>query len=292
MQNEDDLMMNPLARNQLNVSQQDEDQKNTCCTTIKKSFADLVLVMDEDKIKYLKNYNCIPPPFFMLLLSLSELLVFIYYGIKIERKSWLTMDDALLKSPLIFDPYKREEIWRFLTYMFLHADLEHIISNILLQLSVGIMLEMVHKSFRVFLVFMSGVLAGSLASSVFDPYIYLVGASGGVYALLGGFLMNVILNWEKMAFNGLHLLYISSIIIADVGFSIWRRVIKEVVAVSLVAHVAGGFAGISIGCVVFRKYEGNLITDPSWWVSVGAFLFFLCFVILWNLFLSPAGSVI
>jgi len=34
---------------------------------------------------------------------------------------------------------------------------------------------------------------GSLASSIFDPYTFLVGASGGVYALLSAQLANVIL---------------------------------------------------------------------------------------------------
>lgn len=33
---------------------------------------------------------------------------------------------------------------------------------------------------------------GSLASSIFDPLKYLVGASGGVYALMGGYFMNVL----------------------------------------------------------------------------------------------------
>lgn len=33
---------------------------------------------------------------------------------------------------------------------------------------------------------------GSLASSIFDPLSALVGASGGVYALLGGYFMNAV----------------------------------------------------------------------------------------------------
>jgi len=34
--------------------------------------------------------------------------------------------------------------------------------------------------------------AGSLASSIFDPHSALVGASGGVYALIGGYFMNAV----------------------------------------------------------------------------------------------------
>lgn len=36
------------------------------------------------------------------------------------------------------------------------------------------------------------VSVGSLASSIFDPLKSLVGASGGVYALMGGYFMNVL----------------------------------------------------------------------------------------------------
>lgn len=34
--------------------------------------------------------------------------------------------------------------------------------------------------------------SGSLASSIFDPHSALVGASGGVYALIGGYFMNAV----------------------------------------------------------------------------------------------------
>lgn len=40
--------------------------------------------------------------------------------------------------------------------------------------------------------------AGSLGTSVFDPEVYLVGASGGVYALLAAHLANVVLNYNQM----------------------------------------------------------------------------------------------
>lgn len=48
----------------------------------------------------------------------------------------------------------------------------------------------------IILTVLSGLLCfispGSLASSIFDPLKSLVGASGGVYALMGGYFMNVI----------------------------------------------------------------------------------------------------
>jgi hypothetical protein len=74
----------------------------------------------------------------------------------------------------------------------------HLGFNLVVQLLVGLPLEMVHGSGRVALIYMAGVVAGSLGTSVFDTDVYLVGASGGVYALLAAHLANVLLNYNNM----------------------------------------------------------------------------------------------
>lgn len=45
------------------------------------------------------------------------------------------------------------------------------------------------------------MVSGSLGTSVFDTDVYLVGASGGVYALLAAHLANVLLNYNNMEFG-------------------------------------------------------------------------------------------
>lgn len=82
----------------------------------------------------------------------------------------------------------------------------HLMFNLMVQLLVGLPLEMVHGGGRIGVIYMAGVLAGSLATSVFDPDVYLVGASGGVYALLAAHLANVLLNYNNMEFGILRLL--------------------------------------------------------------------------------------
>ena len=75
-----------------------------------------------------------------------------------------------------------------------------------MQLLVGLPLEMVHGSARVGCIYMAGVLAGSLGTSVFDSSVYQVGASGGVYALLAAHLANILINYNNMQFGVLRLL--------------------------------------------------------------------------------------
>lgn len=65
---------------------------------------------------------------------------------------------------------------------------------------------MVHGSLRIGTIYMAGVLAGSLGTSVFDSKVFLVGASGGVYALLAAHLANVLINYSSMQFGVLRLL--------------------------------------------------------------------------------------
>lgn len=81
----------------------------------------------------------------------------------------------------------------------------HLGFNLLVQLLVGLPLEMVHGYGRIACVYIAGVLAGSLGTSVFDPDVYLVGASGGVYALLAAHLANVMLNYNNMQYGFLRI---------------------------------------------------------------------------------------
>lgn len=69
----------------------------------------------------------------------------------------------------------------------------HLINNVVVQLVLGILLEMVHKWWRVLAIYFAGVLAGSLATSIVQPFNYIAGASAGVYALIAAHLSTVIL---------------------------------------------------------------------------------------------------
>ena len=81
----------------------------------------------------------------MLTLSLLQVAFFIYNSLAIEEASGV---DLATCSTFIFHPARRFEIWRYLTYMFIHSDKAHLAFNILAQLVLGIPLEMVHGEFK------------------------------------------------------------------------------------------------------------------------------------------------
>ena len=38
-------------------------------------------------------------------------------------------------SPLIYNPARRHELWRFISYMFVHIGISHFVFNMLMQVS-------------------------------------------------------------------------------------------------------------------------------------------------------------
>nr|XP_008118112.1 PREDICTED: rhomboid-related protein 2 isoform X1 [Anolis carolinensis] len=246
------------------------------------------------RASYLERASCLPPPLFILFVSAAELSVFAFYAVREPQAQWVTLESGIWESPLTYRPDRRSQAWRFLSYMLVHAGIEHILGNLVLQLVLGIPLELVHKGHRVGLVYLAGVLGGSLASSVCDPLLGLVGASGGVYALIGGYFMNVLVNFREMIplFGVARLLFIFIIVGTDVGFALYRRFLSDAdgLKVSFVAHIAGGLAGMSVGYVIFSSFDRNFAKDPRFWACIGAYVLFVVFAVFFNVFLSPANQ--
>lgn len=97
-----------------------------------------------------------------------------------------------------------------------------------IQILLGVPLELVHKFWRIGLIYVLGVMSGALLFFVFDPYckIYLAGASGGVYTLLSAHIANVIINWSEMEFNWIRAAILSLFVFSDFGVAIYQRYIS------------------------------------------------------------------
>lgn len=271
---------------------QPDGGKVGCCEKFQQTISRWMLP-ENHRHTYLERANCCPPPIFIILISIGELAVFIYYAVVKPQKQWVTLDEAIWNSPLTYRADRREEAWRFISYMFVHAGVEHIVGNLLMQLLLGIPLELVHKGFEVGMVYMAGVLAGSLASSIFDPLSALVGASGGVYALIGGYFMNAVVNFREMipVLGVFRILAIIAIVGTDFGFAFYRRFFSDDAGlrVSFVAHFGGIVAGMTIGYVFFSAYNQKLLKDPRFWLCIVGYVVFVIFAVLFNVFLSPAS---
>lgn len=239
----------------------------------------------DERLIYLEQYSCRPPPVFLALLSCSQIGVFIYHVLILTNRGNTVGPDgpAYIEGPLIFNPYKKKEVWRFLTYMFVHSGYFHIVFNILVQLLLGLPLEMVHRWWRVLLVYLTGVVAGSLTVSLTDEGSYLAGASGGVYALIAAHLANVISNWSEMEFAALRLLTFLTLGGVDIGVAVYYRYTGTSPGkVSYAAHIAGAVVGLLLGIVVLRNLRQHPWERALWWCCLLLFLGLLVSAIVWN----------
>ncbi len=112
------------------------------------------------------------------------------------------------------------EPWRLFTCMFLHIGVIHILFNMMVLWNVGPLIERLLGNFGFLVAYVVSGLAGSLASSAWNPYIVSAGASGAIFGLYGvliGFLLRhkegipkeVLLGLQKDAvvFVGYNLVY-------------------------------------------------------------------------------------
>ena len=143
------------------------------------------------------------------------------------------------------------------------------------------------------MIYVTGVLAGSLSVSIVDPNVYLAGASGGVYALITAHLANVLFNWSEMEFPALRLIGFVIIAGVDTGVAVYYRYVGETVSISYTAHIAGGVVGLLLGVVLLRNLTYKTWERAMWWCSLLIFLGLFLGAIVWNaieIFINDYGG--
>lgn len=185
--------------------------------------------------------------------------------------------------------------------MLLHANWFHLGFNVFVQVVVGAPLELVHGSIRIACIYFAGVVAGSLGTSVVDSEVFLVGASGGVYALLAANLADIMINFSTVRFVTLKLLAILLFSSFDFAYAVYSNYwlagesssspSSTTTTISYIAHLTGALAGLTIGLSVLKNFEEVEVEDKQnqsqrsvlWWCAFGAYFTFILFTVLFNL---------
>jgi membrane associated rhomboid family serine protease len=146
-------------------------------------------------------------PWLMLSITCLQvaIFIFIYFRSKIIEPSDYDAiavycnTNGTLCNVLQFDPDQKSHVWGFLSYMLIHSGLGHFIGNMVLQLVLGIPLEVYNGWWRVLVVYLVGGVAGCLGHGLFAPkdengqHPTLRGASAGDFALLTAHIASVVI---------------------------------------------------------------------------------------------------
>ncbi|MEQ2308102.1 Rhomboid- protein 3, partial [Ameca splendens] len=79
------------------------------------------LPREVDRKWYFDSYTYCPPPWFILAITIAEVVVFMYYGIQLDRLVLQVSSPSFLKSPLPYHPQLRAQAWRYFSYVFMHT---------------------------------------------------------------------------------------------------------------------------------------------------------------------------
>ena len=151
------------------------------------------------------------------------------------------------------------EVWRLFTAMFIHADIAHIVGNMLFLLIFGLRAEKMFDLKEYFLVYLLSGLAGGFLTLFLGPNTVSVGASGAIFGVIGACTI-----YARRA--------IGQSIVTALLYSFFLLMINISLNVNVFAHLGGLIAGLLIGYVLAttRKprqivtYEHNYPSSYGW----------------------------
>ncbi len=142
------------------------------------------------------------------------------------------------------------QYWRFITPIFLHANLLHMGLNMLNLLMLGIFLERIMGPARFILIYLLTGIVSIITSFYFAPDIVSVGASGAIFGLVGAYSIFVLIHRRAFRNGGVFtLLWLAVIIGINLGIGL---VIPNV---DNYAHIGGLCSGCLLGWLFAPVYR-------------------------------------
>ena len=145
------------------------------------------------------------------------------------------------------------EIWRLLTCAFLHANLVHITCNMYSLYIIGPQIQQIYSTKKYLIIYIISCITASLLSYFMSPNSISVGASGGIFGLMGALLAFAIIERHTLQKKSISSLIQVIAINLFIGVSI--KVIDNF------AHIGGLLGGILVGYIIHKmsnkKYSNN-----------------------------------
>ncbi len=156
----------------------------------------------------------------------------------------------LVESYALYPPAVKEQPYRIITAMFLHAGIEHIAQNLLALLIFGTVLESIVGTRRFLLVYFLAGIAGNIAGIIAYPNAYSLGASGAIMGVVG--CLVVLRPFMLVWFGGPIplILLVAFWVVMDVA-----GIFNPYSEIGNAAHLAGLFVGIMFGKIWKDRFD-------------------------------------
>jgi len=155
--------------------------------------------------------------------------------------------EDLVTFGALFTPISNGEYWRFISSMFLHGGIMHLLMNLIVLGIAGFISENIFGTVRFAIIyFLSGIIAGISSLLWHDGNVILVGASGAIFGLIGSIAMALILR-NNFKENTVALLMIFIYFVINIFFGFISNSDNA-------AHISGFICGMLIG-LLFYAFE-------------------------------------
>eukprot|EP00928_Gymnodinium_smaydae_P011451 TRINITY_DN14225_c0_g4_i2.p1 TRINITY_DN14225_c0_g4~~TRINITY_DN14225_c0_g4_i2.p1 ORF type:complete len:730 (-),score=136.75 TRINITY_DN14225_c0_g4_i2:185-2374(-) len=159
------------------------------------------------------------------------------------------------------------QVWRWLLYQFTHMSFQHVFFNCVLTLVLGIPLEGLEGTTRIFMFFQVGVIGGAWCAFLTGLRYPIVGMSGGCYSMFGMHFADLVTNWNQKSFRFLTLAFLMTMAALDTGMHFWNTSQQKEAGPpvsSTMTHLGGVIAGTIVAIcfgrnVVIHKWERVLM---------------------------------
>lgn len=199
---------------------------------------------EEETNSFLKRqlFYLLDAPRVTVVLVLINIMLFIlcrYYG-----------DFLYSKGQIGLIYIQKKEYYRLLSAMFLHADLRHLSSNMILLYFMGDMLErIISKSDFIIVFFFSGIV-GNVVSCLYENFsgnsMISIGASGAIYGLIGCLFYLVIRKKPELNISISRMLFM-------LAYCIYSSLVGT--NINVVAHLGGLVAGFVIMWLISNRRQ-------------------------------------
>ncbi len=193
-----------------------------------------------------------PGPGFKVTPTLVGINVLVFIALCVVN---LSIFDFSGRSLLLFGANFRPLIedgqwWRFITSMFIHLNLSHLLFNCMSLLFLGRLIEPLLGHFNFFLAYMVTGIIASFASFALNVTVISAGASGAIFGLLGIFVAILLSDLMPAPQRKEWLKSVAAILVLNLGMGL-------ILPVDNYAHIGGLISGIVIGFILVPMVKLN-----------------------------------